>query len=73
VHGARFQFRVGATRALADLRPVAHAADAGGVVRLRFTTAARGRYVLIWFTRLPRDRAGTFEASVHNVELEGSP
>lgn len=70
-HGARFQLRAGAAPSLADLPPVANAVNAGGRVRLRLTTPAHGRYVLIWFTRLPPDPAGTFQASVHNVRLEG--
>jgi len=70
-HGASLQLRVGATPALAGLPPVAHAANAGGVVHLRLTTSARGRYVLIWFTSLPPDPAGTFQASVHNLRLDG--
>ena len=69
--GARFQLRVGAAPALQDLPPVARAASAGGLVRLRLSTPAHGRYVLIWFTRLPPDLAGTFQASVHNLRLEG--
>ncbi len=69
--GADFQLRAGGAPAPADLPPVASAANAAGVVRLRLTTPAHGRYVLIWFTRLPRDPAGTFQASVHDVRLEG--
>jgi len=69
--GADFQLRVGAAPALADLRPVAHAAGAGGVVRLRLTAPARGRYLLLWFTRLPPDPAGTFQASVYDLRLDG--
>ena len=68
--GAGFQVRVGATPSLADLPPAARARSASGTVRLQFTTPVRGRYVLIWFTRLPADSAGTFQASVHNVELD---
>jgi hypothetical protein len=71
--GASFQLRVGAAPALADLPPVAHAAGAGGVVRLRLTTPAHGRYVLIWFTSLPPDPAGTFQASVYDLRLQGQP
>ncbi len=70
-HGARLQLRVGARPVMADLRPVARAANAGGVVRLNLTTPARGRYVLIWFTSLPPDPAGTFQASVYNLRLTG--
>ena len=68
--GARFQLRVGAAPSLAGLPPVAHVSSTGGAVRLQFTTPVRGRYVLIWFTRLPPDSAGTFQASVNNVELD---
>ncbi len=70
-HGAAFQLRVGAAPALAQLPPAAHAADAGGVVHLQLTTPAHGRYVLIWFTSLPPDPAGTFQASVYDLRLEG--
>jgi hypothetical protein len=72
-HGAGLELRVGAVPALADLPPVAQAADAGGVVRLRPRIPAHGRYVLIWFTRLPPDPAGTFQASVYDLRLEGRP
>ncbi len=71
VRGANLQIRIGAAPALAGLQPVAHAADAGGVVRFRFAAPARGRYVLIWFTRLPADPSGTFQAQVWNVRLDG--
>ena len=69
--GASFQLRVGAAPALASLPPVARAANAGGVVQLRLRQPAHGRYVLIWFTRLPAGPAGTFQASVHALQLEG--
>jgi hypothetical protein len=71
--GADIQLRVGAAAALKDLPTVARAANVGGVVRLRLATPARGRYVLIWFTRLPPDPAGTFQARVYNVQLDGQP
>ena len=71
--GADLQLRVGdATHSLQDLRPVANAVNAGGQVRLRLTEPAHARYVLIWFTRLPPDTTGTFQASVYRIELEGS-
>jgi len=71
--GARLQLRVGARPVLAALRPVAHASDARGVVHLRLARPAHGRYVLIWFTRLPRNPGGTFQARVYNVRLTGRP
>jgi hypothetical protein len=70
-HGASFQLRIGAEPALAGLPPAAQAAGAGGVVDLRLATPAHGRYVLIWFTSLPPDPAGTFQVSVHDLQLEG--
>ena len=70
--GAALQIRVGAARGLAQLPPTARAAGAAGVLRLRFSRPAHGRYVLLWFTRLPADPAGTFQASVYNIELTGA-
>lgn len=56
----------------ADVQAAAYASDAAGLVRLDITTPARGRYVLIWFTKLAPDTSGTYQASVYNVSLEGS-
>ena len=69
--GADFQVRVGAGASLADLPSVAQVPDAGGQVSLHLASPARGRYVLIWFTRLPPAMSGTFQATVYNVSLEG--
>jgi hypothetical protein len=71
VSGAGLQLRVGARPALTGLPPAARANNAGGVVRLRLTSPARGRYVLLWFTRLPADPAGTFQTGVYSIRLEG--
>ena len=70
--GAALQVRVGAARGLAQRPPAARAAGSAGVLRLRFSRPAHGRYVLLWFTRLPADPAGTFQASVYNIKLTGS-
>ncbi len=67
--GASFQIRAGADPA--DLPPAGNAADAEGVVHLRFAAPAHGRYVLLWFTRLPPDQAGTYQASVYDIRLTG--
>jgi hypothetical protein len=69
--GASLQIRVGAAPALPGMRTVAQAAGAGGVVRLRLSSPAHGRYVLVWFTRLPQDQSGNFQADVYHVSLEG--
>src|SRR5262249_60397441 len=60
--GASLQLRVGGRPALARMRAVAHASGAGGVVRLHPSRPARGRYVLVWFTRLPPDRSAALQA-----------
>jgi hypothetical protein len=69
--GADIELRAGNVLALTDLRTVARATNAGGLVQLRPTRSVRGRYLLIWFTLLPPDPAGTFQASVYNIRLEG--
>ncbi len=69
--GAAFQLRTGDTPSLADLTPVAIAANASGPMGVRLTVPVRARYVLIWFTALPPDGSGTFQASVYNVTLLG--
>jgi cytoskeletal protein RodZ len=65
--GADLQVRAGT--APAQLRMVAGKADAGGSVRLRLASHPRVRYVLIWFTRLPPDAAGTYQAYISKVTV----
>jgi hypothetical protein len=69
--GAHFQIRVGSGRDLAQLPVVARSAGPGGVIRLRLASPAQGRYVLVWFTVLPPNPAGTFQVSVFNVVVRG--
>lgn len=71
--GASLELRVGDTPSLASLSPVARAAGASGTVTLHPASRAQGRYVLIWFTTLPRDSAGTFQVSVRDIKLHGYP
>ena len=71
VRGADVQLRAGNAPVLADLREIASAAGAGGTVRMWPTATVHAKYVLIWFTRLPPDAKGTFQASVHDVHLHG--
>ena len=69
--GADLQLRVGNAPVLADLRPAAEANGAGGVVQLHPAAPVSGRYVLIWFTSLPPDGNGTYQASISGVTLRG--
>ena len=69
--GAHFQIRVGSARDLAGLPVVARSAGPGGVIRLPLASPAHGRYVLVWFTQLPQDAAGTFQVSVFNLVVRG--
>ena len=69
--GASLQQRVGGRPALAHMRAVARAPggrDGGAPLRPRPT---RGRYVLVWFTRLPTGPSGAFQAHVRHVSLRG--
>ena len=50
---------------------MATATNVGGVVHLQLAAPAQGQYLLIWFTKLPPDSSGTFEAFVSGVSLKG--
>jgi hypothetical protein len=71
-HGASLQLRAGSSPG--GLRTVARSSGAGpgGVVRLRLSSPAHARYLLIWFTALPQDAAGTYQAKVYNVIVRGT-
>jgi hypothetical protein len=60
-----------AERAVAPV--LARETGAGGWVSIRLSTPMHARYVVIWFTRLPPDHPGTFQASVFDVSLQGWP
>jgi len=69
--GADVQVRVGDTSELDDLSTAASADDAGGKVRLALPEPVRARYVLVWFTLLPPDGAGTYQVSVYSAIVDG--
>jgi hypothetical protein len=64
--GAALELRAGPSPSA--LRTVASENGVSGLLNLRLNKPVSGRYVLIWFTRLPDD-AGTYEASVHDVRV----
>ena len=69
--GANLQLRAGNSPGPADLHPVATSAGAGGTVQLSLASPAHARYLLIWFTKLPQDNAGTYQASVYRITVRG--
>jgi hypothetical protein len=72
--GADVELRIGPDAAsLSDMAVAAKADGVGGVVNLRPGTARRGRYVLVWFTKLPPSAAGggVFQADVYDVAVYG--
>lgn len=74
VTGADLRVRIAATAtSLGAFRTMAQARNAAGRTDLAITTPLPGRYVLIWFTRLPPSGSGnaTFQASIHAIRLYG--
>jgi cytoskeletal protein RodZ len=69
--GADLQLRAGGTPALAGLHTVATSTGAGGTVQLSLASPAHARYLLIWFTKLPPDNSGTYQASIYAITVRG--
>jgi len=69
--GADLQLRTGDVAQLADLKTVGTATNVGGVRHVQLASPAQGQYLLIWFTKLPPNSSGTFEAFVSGVSLKG--
>ena len=69
--GAIIQLRAGSKPLPAWLPQVATAANAGGTVQLRPAAPVQVRYVLIWFTKLPPDNAGHYQAAVYRITVRG--
>jgi hypothetical protein len=70
--GANIQLRIGNNPTPSDLSTVASTTDVGGTVKLPVTSAVSGRYVLVWFTRLPPDSQGTYQVDVYSATVYGS-
>jgi hypothetical protein len=50
----------------------AQAANPGGTLTLQPAAPVTARYLLIWFTQLPPNNAGAYEAFVYNVSVSGT-
>jgi hypothetical protein len=70
--GADVQVRVGDHPTLDGLATVASTTGAGGTVRLTASSPASGRYVLVWFTRLPPNSNGQYQVDVYGVTVDGT-
>ena len=44
---------------------------AGGALKMHITVPVHDRYVINWFTKLPPDAAGTYQASVYKINVRG--
>jgi len=71
--GADLALRAGSKPVLSSLPQVASAPNAGSTVHFQLGAPAHVRYVLIWFTKLPPDTAGTYQASVYKIIVQGQP
>ena len=60
-----------AASTLPTFSTVAAADGIGGRHTFRTASKARGRYVLIWFTRLPPACPGKFQAQIFNIIVRG--
>jgi hypothetical protein len=70
--GADIQVQVENTVLPAELPVAASASDVGGTVLLRLSTPATGRYVLVWFTRLPPNSNGENQVDVYSATVYGT-
>jgi hypothetical protein len=70
--GAVVELRAGSAATPAALRLVAIGRSHGGALVLAPSAPVRARYLLIWFTRLPPDSSGTYQATVNGISVAGS-
>lgn len=71
--GGSLELLAGSEPAMPDLHVVATARDPGGTLTIPVVSPVRGRYLLIWFTSLPPDSTGTYQATVADVKVTGTP
>jgi cytoskeletal protein RodZ len=69
--GADIQLRAGSKPVPAWLPVVAHVSNAGRTAQLKPGAPVHVRYLLIWFTKLPPDNAGHYQAAVYRITVRG--
>lgn len=70
--GADLQLLTGTAPERSLMRVQATADEVGGTLSLTMAAPEAARYLVIWFTLLPPDSAGTFQVSVYDVRIEGA-
>jgi len=71
--GTALELRLGTAPDFSGLSLVTSATATGGQLNLPLTAPVRARYVLVWFTKLPPDDAGTYQVFVHQITVRGQP
>ena len=71
--GTSLELRLGASPEFSALPVAASASNAGTVLSVALKAQVRARYVLLWFTKLPPNGAGTYQVFVHGVTVRGQP
>jgi hypothetical protein len=71
--GTALELRLGTAPELSALPVVTTATATRDQLSLPLASPAKARYVLLWFTRLPPDNAGTYQLFVHQVAIQGHP
>jgi hypothetical protein len=70
--GGTIELRAGDSASLRHLHVVARAPNSGGSLTIPVTSPVSARYLLIWFTALPPDSTGTYQATIYRVSLLGT-
>jgi hypothetical protein len=70
--GGAIELRAGNSASLRHLHVVSRASNSGGWLTIPVTSPVSARYVLIWFTALPPDSTGTYQATIYRVSLLGT-
>ena len=69
--GADIQLRIGGNAIPSELSTATSATEVGGTVKLQMSSPVSGRYVLVWFTKLPPDSQGTYQIDVYSAKVYG--
>ena len=69
--GAVFQVQAGPRASAAGMTTLGTSSGAAGTVQVTLAKPVLARYVLIWFTTLPPDGAGTYQIKVYGLTVRG--